>query len=456
MMQYDTIAAIATPLGQSGIGVIRLSGAQARQIASRVFRAANQKALTDLAGYSAAYGKVYDGETQIDEAIALVFIAPKSYTGEDVVELSVHGGRYILKRLLRALVAAGARLAEAGEFTKRAFLNGKLDLIQAESIIGLIGAHGAQDLKLALSARVGATSKQVEAVRAKLLEIASDIAAYSDYPDEDIPALSESHLSALLSEAETGLAIMLQEYDAGRVLREGIDTVIVGRPNVGKSTLMNLLSGQDRSIVTPVAGTTRDVIEETVQIGDILLRLADTAGLRETDDAVEAVGVGLASKRLENAQLALAVFDASEPLEEADRALMNRLADKPCVFILNKTDLNASFDETVFANYPWPVVSISAKDGTGLPLLAAKISEVTGVANLNPDAAVLCSERQHACAQQAFVALKEAESALQSGLTLDAVGVCVDDALAALFSLVGERVTEAVTEEVFARFCVGK
>ncbi len=455
-MQTDTIAAIATPLGAGGIGTVRLSGERARQIADRVFRPAAGTPLAELAGYRAAYGTVYDGEARLDEAVALVFAAPKSYTGEDVVELSVHGGRLLVQQLLRVVLAAGARLAEPGEFTERAFCNGKLDLVQAESVMNLIGAQGTQELRLAQAARTGAVSRQIDGVRQTLLEAASQIAAFSDYPDEDLPALSLQRLTDELNDADAVLAGMLYDYDAGRVLREGVDTAIVGRPNVGKSTLMNLLSGVDRSIVTPVAGTTRDVIEETVRVGEVTLRLADTAGLRETEDAVEAAGVALAAARLERAQLVLAVFDASEPLTDDDKALLDRLKYRPHILICNKTDLAPGAPPPDFGEAAGPVVFLSAKTGEGQAELCRAVAEVTGTAFLNPDAAVLCSERQRAQAERAYLALRDAQEALQAGMTLDAVGVCIDDALAALLSLTGERVSEAVTREVFSRFCVGK
>lgn len=453
-MPERTIAAISTPVGEGGIGVIRISGSDADIIADRCFRAFSGEKLTGLPGYRALYGEIRDGETVLDDAVALVFRAPKSYTGENVVELSVHGGRLITKSVLRTVLRCGAAAAAPGEFTKRAFLNGKVDLTRAESVMGLISAKNDAALRMARAAHTGRTGRAIGEVTERLLETAASLAAYADYPDEDIPALSPKRFSALLETAAATLGSLLSAYDAGRLVREGIDCVIAGKPNVGKSTLMNLLSGCDRSIVTEIAGTTRDVVEDTVTVGDVTLRLADTAGIRDTDDPVERAGVDRARQRLENAGLILAVFDGAAALDADDRALLGAVRDKRTLIILNKSDLPQALHAVDFA--PLPCVEISARQGDGLPALTEKIARITETAGLDPDAAVLLNERQRACAERAFDAVKEAKNALDSGCTLDAVGVCVDDALSALFELTGQRVTNEVTDEVFRRFCVGK
>ena len=291
------IAAIATPPAAAGIGVIRLSGDGAIAVADKVFRPLGKgKTLGGLDGYSALYGHAYDRDGDIDDCVALVFRAPHSYTGEDVVELSCHGGLYLLKRVLRATLDAGAVPAEAGEFTKRAFLNGKMDLTGADAVMDLIGAGGALAARAALAAREGSTYRRAESIKAKLLAVAAQNAAYVDYPDDDIPELSPEALGETLTEAESALEELLRTFDAGRLLREGVDTAIVGTPNVGKSTLMNRLSGSERSIVTAQAGTTRDVVEESVRVGDFVLRLSDTAGIRETEEEAEAIGIRLAKR----------------------------------------------------------------------------------------------------------------------------------------------------------------
>lgn len=453
-MSDRTIAAIATPLGESSIGVIRISGEKAIETADKVFFAFSGERLASLLGYKAAYGEIRDNGKVLDDAVALVFRAPKSYTGEDVVEISVHGGRILLRDVLRLILKNGASLAEPGEFTKRAFLNGKTDLTKAESIMGLISAKSESELRLSRAAHIGRVSEKIEEIERDLVAADASIAAFSDYPDEDIEGLDRENFLKMLENAEKSLKNMLATYDAGRIIREGIETAIVGKPNVGKSTLMNMLSGAERSIVTDVAGTTRDVIEETVTAGDIVLRLADTAGIRETDDKVESIGVDLAKKRIESAELILAVFDCAKPLDGDDLSLIDSVRGKNAIMILNKTDLESKIDKSVFEDFR--TVEISAKSGEGYEKLCKEIADISGTSSLQPDSAVLMNERQRACAERALDGVREAITALKCGNTMDAVGVCVDDALAALFELTGKRVTNEVTDEIFRRFCVGK
>lgn len=452
-MSERTIAAISTALGEGGIAVIRISGESAIAVADKCFKSVSGEKLSSLKGYRAAFGSVFDGDTTLDDAVALVFRAPKSYTGEDVVEISVHGGRLMARQVLRAVLAAGAYPAENGEFTKRAFLNGKLDLARAESIMGLISAESDAALRISRAAHSGRISRETDGIIDFLLETAASFAVYADYPEEDLPELSPERFTEMLKKIHSRISALLESYDAGKILREGIDCAIVGKPNVGKSTLMNLLSGTERSIVTDIAGTTRDVVEETVTVGDIVLRLADTAGIHDTEDIVEKVGVDRAKQRIDNAGLILAVFDSSVPLTDDDYALIDSLNGKRAIIILNKTDIAESVNNSVFDGFT--CVEISAKSGEGLDLLSAAISDVCEI-GVTPDAAVLISERQRACAERARAAVFEALTALESGCTLDAVGVCVDDALTALLELTGRRVTEEVTNEVFKRFCVGK
>ena len=449
-----TIAAIATPLGEGAIGVIRISGDTAVDVADSVFFPVSGGGLKELEGYRAAYGEIRDNGRVLDDAVALVFRTPKSYTGEDVVEISVHGGRLMLKEVLRLILANGAFPAEPGEFTKRAFLNGKLDLTRAESIMGLISAGSSAELRLSRAAHTGKISIRIRETEKSLVAAASAIAAYSDYPDEDIEGLDYESFLSMLSSARAEMSDMLSTYDAGRVIREGIDTAIVGSPNVGKSTLMNMLSGTDRSIVTDIAGTTRDVVEETVAVGDIILHLADTAGIRGTDDKVESIGVERARQRLVAASLVLAVFDCTKPVDDDDIKLLSELKRENTIIIINKTDLEVKIDTNMFKGFV--TVETSAKSGGGYAELSRAIADVSGAAMLDPDSAVLMNERQRACAERALNALDEAVSALTGGCTMDAVGVCVDDALAALFELTGKRVTNEVTDEIFRRFCVGK
>ncbi len=452
-----TIAAIATPAAPAGLGVVRLSGDDAIAVAGRVFRAAQPtRTLDKLEGYTAAYGHIFDAEGDIDDCVALVFRAPHSYTGENVVELSCHGGLYLLQRVLRACLAAGARPAGAGEFTRRAFVGGKMDLTRAESVMELIAADGRLAARTALAAHEGATYRRLQAVKQSLLAVAAQFGAFVDYPDEDIPELQSDSLVSTIAAAQMTMRNLLDTFDAGRVLREGIDTVIVGSPNVGKSTLMNCLAGCERSIVTDIAGTTRDVVEETVRVGDVLLRLADTAGIRDTADRVETVGVALARRRLESAALVLAVFDGSRTLTDEDKALAAAIGDATALAIINKADREERTDRAWLTRHFDRVITLSAQSGDGLEALTAAVEEVTGVARLHTAEPVLATERQRDCAMRCLVCLDEAAQALADGMTLDAVSVSLDGAIAAILDLTGERTTEAVVDEVFARFCVGK
>ena len=452
----DTIAAISTAQGAGGIGVIRISGKQAIQIADAVFRPISGKALIEQKGYTAAFGHIYGGNEKIDEGIALVFRAPHSYTGENVVEISCHGGIYLTKCVLRAVFQAGAIPAQAGEFTKRAFLNGKMDLTQAESVMDLIGAKGKHAARAALSCKEGSLRKKIDAVCTQLTETAAHLSAWADYPEEDIPELSSSLLTQNLKESQSALQTLLSGYDTGKVVREGVDTLIVGKPNVGKSTLMNLLSGCERSIVTDIPGTTRDIVEETVLLGNTILRLSDTAGLRDTDNPIEKIGVDKAKERIKSCGLVLAVFDGSSPLEKDDRAMLDLLCDAPAVAVVNKADKGHQIDTAYIAQKVKALVHVSAAKGQGIQALTDAVEAVTGTKDFDPSQAILATERQRAAVEKALCALEEAIGALQAGFTLDAVTVSLEDAISALLTLTGKRVSEAVVETVFSRFCVGK
>lgn len=452
----STIAAIATAQAPAGIGVIRISGDNARAVADRVFHRLRGAELLTAEGYTAAYGKIEENGEVIDEAVALIFAAPHSYTGEDVIELSCHGGMFILQKALRAIFRAGAVPAEAGEFTKRAFLNGKLDLTQAEAIQNLISANGEQAARAAMAVREGTLSKRVDGVKQMLLGAAAHMSVWADYPDEDIEALETQKLRNGLSDSLELLHTLIREADAGRALREGIETVIVGSPNVGKSTLMNLLAGEQKSIVTPVAGTTRDIVEETVRLGELVLNISDTAGLRETDDIVESIGVKRAREKTEQASLILAVFDSSKPLTDDDIQLLKDLRGRSVIAILNKTDLETKINQAEIEKLCSDTVCISAANGDGRDRLEKTVAEVVGASRLDPSAGILASERQRECCVKAAENLEEALNALDFGMTLDAVNVCVDGALSSLMALTGEKVTEKVSQEVFAKFCVGK
>ncbi len=454
----STIAAIATAQAAAGLGTVRISGENALTIGDSVFSALSGKKLSSLPGYSALYGKVYDGKTPIDDAVALVFKAPKSYTGEDVVEFSCHGGLYIMQRVLRAVFESGAIPAEAGEFTKRAFLNGKMDLNEAEAVMSLISASGEEARAATLNALDGALSREILSCREKLARTAAFMAAWVDYPDDEIEELSDQQMTETLSQVKTSLEKLLSGFDAGKAILDGVDTAIVGRPNVGKSTLLNALSGSERAIVTAVAGTTRDVLEETVRVGNISLRLADTAGIRaDTDDEIEKIGVSRAKERFDRASLILMVLDGQNELSEDDKELLNMCQKKNCVVIVNKTDAEKKLDINDLKNYTSnDIVEISAKENTGMELLTKTIEKVVGTAGFDPSAPLITTERQRVCVKKAVDSIAEALEGIEMGITPDAVNVCIDCAVENLSVLTGEKATDTIVNEVFKNFCVGK
>lgn len=457
----QTICALATPAGEGGIAVVRVSGPDAYPVAEKVFVPLREgRRLADARGYTAMLGHYRLRGEEMDETIALCFRAPHSYTGEDVIELSVHGGAAMADGLVEALLLAGAAPAAPGEFTRRALEHGRLSLTQAEAVMEVIAANGRQGAALAKSALDGRLAKRIGGIQSALQTLSAHLTAWIDYPEEDVPELSDAALAATLSAQKAELDALIAGYGAGAVLRHGVDCVLLGRPNVGKSTLLNLLAGFDRAIVTPVAGTTRDVVEQAVQLGEIRLNLFDTAGVRGEDeaDAIEAEGIRRSWKKLDEAGLVLAVFDAAQPLGDADLAIARRCQGRPALAILNKQDLTDSTAAAQAALQPYfkQVLPLCARDDASLPLLRDAVAALLGTAKLDPHAAQLCSARQLAAATRARDALQEALDARAGGVGLDAVGVCLADALQALCDLTGEDATEATIDEVFATFCVGK
>lgn len=453
-MQKNTIAAIATPLAVGGISIIRISGENAIEIADRVFKAHSGVSLKEKKGYSCVYGTV----SGIDESIATVFRMPKSYTGEDVVELSCHGGIYITREVLRAVIENGARLAEPGEFTKRAFLNGKMSLTQAEAVMDMISSKNRQAMYSAKAELDGALYKRIDKSKRRLLELAGHLAAWVDYPEEDIEEIECENIKETLSDINSDIDALLKTFSKGKLIKEGIDTVIVGKPNVGKSSLMNLITGTEKSIVTNIAGTTRDVIEESVMLGETMLKLSDTAGIRETEDTVERVGVDIAKKRLENAALVLVVFDSSSSISQEDISIVEKVKRKDCISIavVNKSDLERKIDMDYLKERFNNIVEMSAVVDDDTKLLENIIEKEVGLNNLDAAAGIISNERQRECTLQASVYIREALAALDRGMTLDAVTVSIESAIESIMELTGERITTELANQVFSNFCVGK
>ncbi len=456
----STIAAISTPHAEGGIAVIRISGTDALTIADRVFHSASgRKIPSEMPGYTCAFGTAHRNHQVLDEVVLTVFRAPMSYTGEDVAELSCHGGIYVSREILRAVLDAGAVPAEAGEFTKRAFQNGKISLTQAEAVMDVISADNARELAFARSLHEGAVFRRIRTIIDQIVTVLGALAAWADYPEDDIPEVSPEALARSLGAIRTALCETIRTGDYGRILKDGVSAVIVGRPNVGKSTLFNLLSGCQRSIVTNIAGTTRDVVEERVRLGDVTLRLWDTAGLRETEDVIEQIGVNIARERLEQADLVLAVFDGTDALSVEDEELLRQLEGRETrrvIAIVNKMDCgNAEAMERI-AERCACCIPMSAKDGNGLEELRSAIAERFYEGDVTPEMGILANERQLRCAQAALAAVAQAIEALDAGEMLDAITVLLDEAAEHLMNLTGERVSEKVVEDVFTRFCVGK
>lgn len=456
MTENKTIAAISTPMGTGGVGIIRISGQEAFEICDKIFKAFSGKTLASSEGYRAHYGRIFDGENAVDEAICIVFRAPHSYTGENVVEINCHGGVFLTKKILRLVFDNGASPAAPGEFTKRAFLNGKMDLSKAEGVMSLISAQGEQGANAAYNLLEGSLSRKIEEINSSLLSVAAHMAAWVDYPDDEIEEIDETNLRKTVINAKNEIDLLLSRFDSGMAVTTGVDAAIVGKPNVGKSTLMNLLTGYDRSIVTSVEGTTRDVIEETVNLNGCILRLSDTAGMRETGDEVEKIGVDRSRKKLERSAVIFAVFDLSRELTDEDMELISLCEGKTVIPIINKTDLEKQADISIIENKLGKCVAISAKDGEGYDELCETVDNIIGTKDFDTSAAMLANERQRICCENASASLKEAIDAMDFGLTLDAIGVCIDGAIAALLELTGQKASEAVVDEVFRQFCVGK
>lgn len=446
----QTICAIATPRGVGGIGVIRVSGDKAVEICDSVIRC--RVRLTEARPNHAYFAKIVDGDDVVDEIMVTVFRAPASFTGEDTVELSCHGGMYLLDRVLRLLLRQGCVPAQPGEYTKRAFLNGKLDLTQAEAVIDLIHAQSKLQASSALRQLDGHLGRKIESQRAKLMEVNTEIMAYVDYPEETIGEIDEDSIYQRLKEVSGALTRMLQSFETGQVIREGIPTAIVGRPNAGKSTLMNALLGKDKSIVTDIAGTTRDLVEDSAVVGDLVLHLIDTAGIRATEDTVEKIGVERARRAAESAGLVLAVVDVSRPLSEEDQEIFKLCEGKTAILVCNKSDLETQAD---LGDLPFEhIVTLSAKQETGLDELSRMITDLFMKEDIGED--VVTNARQCAALERASNSTESAVRAIEAGFTPDLVSVDISHAAEALGELMGKEVKEQMIEDIFSRFCVGK
>ena len=458
----DTIAAISTPYGKGGIAVIRISGADALSSADKVFRASSGKALSSLEGGRAVFGEIFEAgnASSIDEGRATVFRAPRSFTGEDTVEISCHGGILVTQRVLSAALTAGARAAEAGEFTRRAYVSGKMDLARAEALGNLLDAESDSQLLLSRGGMRGILTDKTSEIYDDLRAVLASIYAAIDFPDEDLAEMSRDQMRDILTLACGRVAKLADTYRTGRAVKEGIATAICGRTNAGKSSLYNLILGYDAAIVTDIEGTTRDVLRDTATLGKVTLRIADTAGIRNTDDRVESIGIDRALKEIDNAELVLAVFDASAPLCDEDRTIIGRLknASKNVIAIINKSDkgINADSKAELEASFE-RCIPLSAASGEGFGKLCALVEElfIDGEIDLANDAVVM-GARQHSALVRAGALLGDTVCELDSGAPLDVCCIAVEEAMSAIGEIDGRLIGEEIVSEIFSKFCVGK
>lgn len=455
----DTIAAIATAPGESGIGIVRISGSGSLDIANKIFdpKIANRKLSDNVR--KLIYGTIRDGEKQIDEVLISYMKAPHSFTGEDVVEINCHGGYIAVKKILYLVLKNGARPAERGEFTKRAFLSGRIDLSQAEAVIDVIKAKTDISMEMAQKQLSGHLSQKVKSIRDKITMSLAKITVAIDFPEEDEPEVTYEELASTVREVKLEIDHLLHSFDRGKILRDGLKTVIIGKPNVGKSSLLNAILRESRAIVTDIAGTTRDVIEEYVNIGGIPLKIVDTAGIRDTEDIVEKIGVERSVASMESADLCILVLDSSEELSEEDRDILSKIKDKKVIVLLNKTDLPAVIKEQMIREYvgDQPIISISAKQNIGIEKLEREIEKMIDEGELEAENEVTLSNLRHKNAlEKAASSCEDALTGLSDNLPLDILETDFRDIWDDLGLITGESVSEDLLDTIFREFCIGK
>ncbi len=457
----ETIAAISTATGNGGIGIIRMSGKECFEILEKIFIPKQKQKIEDIPGYTIKYGYIINYETKekIDEVLVSYFKAPKSYTTENMCEINSHGGMIVEQKILEQCLLAGSRMAEPGEFTKRAFLNGRIDLSQAEGIIDLINSKTTSEAKASFHQLEGGLSSKIQEIRKDLLNIMADIEASIDYPEYDIEEVSNKKASDELNKILCKLLKLEESFETGKILKEGIHTVIIGKPNAGKSSLLNAILKEDRAIVSQIEGTTRDSIEEMVYLKGIPLKLIDTAGIRNTNDEIEEIGVKKALKLLEDADLALAIFDNTKPLEKEDIEILEKIKDKKAIILLNKIDeKDIHLEETKeIKALNKPVIRISAKVGDGLEELYEQILKMFSLKEIEVnDGEIITNIRHKNQIRKAIDAVNEAKQGIENNMPIDMISIAIKQTLEELSEITGENVSEDIIAEIFSKFCLGK
>lgn len=456
-MLFDTIAAISTPRGEGGIGIVRISGNNALDILEKIFKPKSGKAIKGLRNYSINYGHIFDGKTLVDEVLVSTMKAPNTYTREDIVEINCHGGFVITEKVLEVVLKNGARIAEIGEFTRRAFLNGRIDLTQAEAVIDLIHGKTEKSVSLSLNQLRGDLKEQIEHLKKLVLDVAAHINVVLDYPEEGIDDPLPEHLVENLQEVLDTTDRLIRSYDKGKMIKEGIKTAIVGKPNVGKSSILNSVLKEERAIVTHVAGTTRDVIEEVVNLKGIPLVLVDTAGIRKTDDLVENIGVEKSKKLIESADLILFVVDGSRPLDEEDMKIHEAIKAEKVIGILNKIDIKEDIDLSPLTKISkW--LEISAIKNQGIDEMEEEIYRHIIDENIEDSSQkiTITNVRHKSALEKTKQSIENIFETIESGLPMDLMAVDIKGALDSLSEVTGEISSEDLLDHIFSNFCVGK